>query len=174
AHPQVQQWLFDLARRAVQTWGYDYLKIDFLLWATAGDAHFGGLTHAEAYRKGLGAIRDGMGTEAFLLGCGAPLQHAVGYVNGMRIGTDVDASWGGIQAPGRGGSARAMIPGTRRVSSTRTRGRPCRYRSPGRKPGIRTTTATRGTGRAFPSRPPWLGGRCTWSSGRSTTSTRRS
>src|SRR5437870_11312531 len=24
AHPQVQQWLFDLARRAVQTWGYDY------------------------------------------------------------------------------------------------------------------------------------------------------
>src|SRR5438034_47886 len=91
AHPQVQQWLFDLARRAVQTWGYDYLKIDFLLWATAGDTHYGGLTHAEAYRKGLGAIRDGMGTEAFLLGCGAPLQHAVGYVNGMRLGTDVDA-----------------------------------------------------------------------------------
>src|SRR2546421_6608185 len=46
AHPQVQQWLFDLARRAVQTWGYDYLKIDFLLWATAGDAHYGGLAHA--------------------------------------------------------------------------------------------------------------------------------
>src|SRR5207253_6311744 len=63
AHPQVQQWLFDLARRAVQTWGYDYLKIDFLLWATAGDAHFGGLTHAEAYRKGLGAIRDGRSEE---------------------------------------------------------------------------------------------------------------
>ena len=108
AHPQVQQWLFDLARRAVQTWGYDYLKIDFLLWATAGDAHFGGLTHAEAYRKGLGAIRDGMGTEAFLLGCGAPLQHAVGYVNGMRIGTDVDASWGGIQAPARAAALRGF------------------------------------------------------------------
>src|SRR2546421_3126642 len=108
AHPQVQQWLFDLARRAVQTWGYDYLKIDFLLWATAGDAHFGGLTHAEAYRKGLGAIRDGMGTEAFLLGCGAPLQHAVGYVNGMRIGTDVDASWGGIQAPARAAGLRSF------------------------------------------------------------------
>jgi len=108
AHPQVQQWLFDLARRAVQTWGYDYLKIDFLLWATAGDTHYGGLTHAEAYRKGLGAIRDGMGTEAFLLGCGAPLQHAVGYVNGMRIGTDVDASWGGIQAPARAAALRGF------------------------------------------------------------------
>src|SRR2546425_451595 len=76
SHPQVQQWLFDLARRVVQEWGYDYLKIDFLLWATAGDAHYGGLTHAEAYRKGLAALREGLGTEAFLLGCGAPLQHA--------------------------------------------------------------------------------------------------
>src|SRR5256885_13294731 len=107
-HDALPIWLFDLARRAVQTWGYDYLKIDFLLWATAGDAHFGGLTHAEAYRKGLSAIRDGMGTEAFLLGCGAPLQHAVGYVNGMRIGTDVDASWGGIQAPARAAGFRSF------------------------------------------------------------------
>ncbi|OLC05939.1 MAG: hypothetical protein AUH42_06550 [Gemmatimonadetes bacterium 13_1_40CM_70_11] len=106
SHPQVQQWLFDLARRVVQEWGYDYLKIDFLLWATAGDAHYGGLTHAEAYRKGLAAIREGLGTEAFLLGCGAPLQHAVGYVNGMRIGTDVDANWGGLQAPARAAALR--------------------------------------------------------------------
>ena len=108
SHPQVQQWLFDLARRVVQEWGYDYLKIDFLLWATAGDAHYGGLTHAEAYRKGLAALREGLGTEAFLLGCGAPLQHAVGYVNGMRIGTDVGASWGGIQAPARAAGLRSF------------------------------------------------------------------
>jgi len=106
AHPEVQQWLHDLARRIVQDWGYDYLKIDFLLWATAGVAHYGGLTHAEAYRGGLTAIRDGLGPEAFLLGCGAPLQHAVGYVNGMRIGTDVDASWGGLQGPARAAALR--------------------------------------------------------------------
>src|SRR5207247_625033 len=99
AHPEVQAWLRELARRIVRDWGYDYVKIDFLLWATAGTEHFGGLTHAEAYRAGLAAIRDGLGPEAFLLGCGAPLQHAVGYVNGMRIGTDVDASWGGLEAP---------------------------------------------------------------------------
>ena len=108
AHPQVQQWLFDLARRAVREWGYDYLKIDFLLWATAGEAHYGGLTHAEAYRKGLAALRDGLGTEAFLVGCGAPLQHAVGYVNGMRIGSDVDADWGGVQAPARAAGLRSF------------------------------------------------------------------
>jgi melibiase-like protein len=108
AHPKVQQWLFDLARRVVRDWGYDYLRIDLLRWATLGTAHYGGLTHAEAYRAGLGAIRDGLGTEAFLLASGAPLQHAVGLVNGMRIGPDVDASWAGIQPPARATGLRSF------------------------------------------------------------------
>jgi hypothetical protein len=108
AHPEVQQWLYDLARRVVRDWGYDHLKIDFLMWATLGAAHHGGLTHAEAYRRGLAAIRDGLGNEAFLLGCGAPLQHAAGLVNGMRIGEDVGASWGGIQAPARAAALRSF------------------------------------------------------------------
>jgi hypothetical protein len=108
AHPEVQAWLYTLARRVVRDWGYDYLKIDSLHWATAGAAHYGGLTHAEAYRRGLAAIRDGLGTEVFLLGSGAPLQHAAGLVNGMRIGADVDASWGGIQGPARAAALRSF------------------------------------------------------------------
>ena len=108
AHPEVRQWLYDLARRVVRDWGYDYLKIDFLHWATAGAAHYGGLTHAEAYRGGLSALRDGLGTEAFLLGCGAPLQHAAGIVDGMRIGADVEPSWSGIQGPARAAALRSF------------------------------------------------------------------
>jgi hypothetical protein len=112
AHPAARQWLFDLARRAVQEWGYDSLELDFLLWATGGGgggtSHYGGLTHAEAYRLGLGALRDGAGTEAFLRGSGAPLQHAVGFVNGMRIGPDVEATWSGIQAPARAAALRSF------------------------------------------------------------------
>src|SRR2546427_505953 len=108
AHPKVQQWLFDLARRVVREWGYDYLRVDRLRWATLGTAHYGGLTHAEAYRAGLGAIRDGLGTEAFLLASEAPLQHAVGLVNGMRIGPDVDVSWSGIQSPARAAGLRSF------------------------------------------------------------------
>jgi hypothetical protein len=108
AHPKVQQWLFDLARRVVQVWGYDHLRVDLLRWATVGTAHYGGLTHAEAYRAGLGAIRDGLGTEAFLVASGAPLQHAVGLVNGMRIGPDVVASWGGIQPAARAAGLRSF------------------------------------------------------------------
>jgi hypothetical protein len=108
AHPKVQQWLFDLARRVVREWGYDYLRIDELRWATVGTAHYGGLTHAEAYRAGLAALRDGLGTEAFLLAGGAPLQHAVGLVNGMRIGPDVGASWAGIQPAARAAGLRSF------------------------------------------------------------------
>ena len=108
AHPGVQQWLYDLARSAVREWGYDYLKVDFLEWATAGVTHYGGLTRAEAYRSGLAALREGLGTEAFLLGCGAPLQHAAGLVDGMRIGEDVDASWNGIQEPARAAALRSF------------------------------------------------------------------
>jgi melibiase-like protein len=108
ANPKVQQWLFDLARRVVRDWGYDYLRIDLARWATVGAAHYGGLTHAEAYRAGLGAIRDGLGTEAVLLASGAPLQHAVGLVNGMRIGPDVDASWAGLQPPARAAGLRSF------------------------------------------------------------------
>lgn len=108
ANPKVQQWLFDLARRVVQTWGYDHLRVDHLRWATLGTAHYGGLTHAEAYRAGLGAIRDGLGTEAFLVASAAPLQHAVGLVNGMRIGPEVGASWTGIQPAARATGLRSF------------------------------------------------------------------
>jgi hypothetical protein len=41
-------------------------------------------------------MREGAG-RAYLLGCGAPLQHAVGVFDGMRIGADVDATWEGVQ-----------------------------------------------------------------------------
>ncbi len=108
AHPAVRQWLFDLARRTVREWGYDYLTLDVLRWGIEGGSHFGGLTHAEAFRAGLGALRDGAGPETFLLGAGAPLQHAAGLVNGMRIGPDVGASWSGIQAPARAAALRSF------------------------------------------------------------------
>ena len=108
AHPKVQQWLYDLARRVVREWGYDYLRVDRLGWATVGTGHYGGLTHAEAYRAGLGAIRDGLGTEAFLVAGGAPLQHSVGLVNGMRIGPDVEATWAGIEPPARATGLRSF------------------------------------------------------------------
>ena len=108
AHPGVRQWLFELARRAVREWGYDYLKLDLLARVENGGSHYGGVTHAEAFRGGLGALRDGAGTEAFLVGGDAPLQHAMGLVNAARIGPDVQASWSGLQGPARAAGLRSF------------------------------------------------------------------
>ena len=108
AHPEVQEWLYALARRVSREWGYDYVKLDLLHLATAGAAHHGGLTHAEAYRRGLAAIRDGLGPEPFLAGCGAPLQHAHGLVNAMRVGADVEATWTGARTAARAAALRSF------------------------------------------------------------------
>ncbi|HEX9705657.1 MAG TPA: alpha-galactosidase [Gemmatimonadales bacterium] len=101
AHPGVQEWLYRLSRRVVQDWGYEYVAADYLPWMVHGAAHHGGLTHAEACRRGLAAIRDGLGPDVFLVGAHAPLQHAQGVVNGMRVGPDVDASWSSLRASAR-------------------------------------------------------------------------
>ena len=108
AHPKVQQWLFDLARTLVREWGYDAVECDWLRCATLGGAHYGGLTHAEAYRAGLTALRDGLGTEAALVACGAPLQHAAGLVNAMRSGPDAGTTWGGIEGSARAAGLRSF------------------------------------------------------------------
>lgn len=38
-------------------------------------------------------MRRGAGDDAFILGCGVPLSHVVGVVDGNRIGSDVAPSW---------------------------------------------------------------------------------
>ena len=108
AHPGARQWLFDLARRVVREWGYDSITLDGLRWAALAGSHYGGLTTAEACRLGLGALRDGAGSEAFLRGGDAPLQHSVGFVNGMRIGPDADPGWGGIKTQARAAALRSF------------------------------------------------------------------
>jgi hypothetical protein len=108
AHPAARQWLFDLARRVVQEWGYDSVTLDRLQWGAAAGSHHGGLTPAEAYRLGLGALRDGAGSATFLRAADAPLQHSVGLVNAVRVGPDGDAGWSGIQALGRGAALRSF------------------------------------------------------------------
>jgi hypothetical protein len=108
AQREVQDHLRDLMRHATAEWGYDYLKLDFLHYGAEGTSAGRWQSGAEAYRAGLRAMREGAG-RAFLLGCGAPLQHAVGLFDGMRIGEDVDASWEGIQPAAAAALRRAHL-----------------------------------------------------------------
>lgn len=89
--------------RTLTEMGFPYHKIDFLyaeaLRATAWDAR---VSRAARLRRGLAAVRSGIGDESFLLGCGCPLGPAVGLVDGMRIGPDTAPHWNivGIGIPG--------------------------------------------------------------------------
>jgi alpha-galactosidase len=42
-----------------------------------------------AYRHGLRVIREAIGPDSYLLGCGAPILPSVGLVDAMRVGPDI-------------------------------------------------------------------------------------
>jgi alpha-galactosidase len=70
--------------------GIDYFKIDFI-YAGAMDGRRAepGVTGVEAYRRGLQIVREAIGPDAYLLGCGAPILPSVGLVDAMRVGPDI-------------------------------------------------------------------------------------
>jgi alpha-galactosidase len=70
--------------------GIDYFKIDFIYaGAMEGPRADGGITGTEAYRHGLRTIREAIGPDSYLLGCGAPILPSVGLVDAMRVGPDI-------------------------------------------------------------------------------------
>jgi len=70
--------------------GVDFFKIDFG-YAGAMEGHRAdpGMPGVDAYRMGLGLIREAIGTHSYLLGCGAPILPSVGLVDAMRVGPDI-------------------------------------------------------------------------------------
>ena len=106
----VRDYLRELSRHAVRTWGYDHLELGALHIATAGTRPGRRVGAAEAYRAGLGALREGAG-HAFVAASGAPLQHAAGLVDGMRTTPDVASSFVSLAGAARGALLRAHLHG---------------------------------------------------------------
>ena len=92
--PEALDYACRVVKTASQKWGYPYLKLDFL-YAAAVDCQYRDrtLTRAQVLRRGMQAIREAVGPEVTLLGCGAPLGSMLGLVEAMRIGADVSANW---------------------------------------------------------------------------------
>ncbi|HLB26259.1 MAG TPA: alpha-galactosidase, partial [Dehalococcoidia bacterium] len=91
--PEVVDWLERTFRTIIEEWGYEYVKIDFTFAAAVdGIRHDPDVTRAQAYRRGVEAIRRAVG-DGFILGCGNPVGPSVGLINGMRIGPDVAPYW---------------------------------------------------------------------------------
>lgn len=92
--PEVRNWLKGLFSTLHKDWGYEFFKLDFLFaGAMPGRRHNPRMTRAEALREGLKAIRESVGDEVYLLGCGAPIGPSIGIVDAMRIGPDVHPDW---------------------------------------------------------------------------------
>lgn len=93
-HPGVEAHLRDLIGTAVNKWGYDYLKLDFMYaGALSAKRHNPRLTRAQALRQAFRVIREAAGPDVYLVGCGAPLGPAVGLVDAMRVGADTAPDW---------------------------------------------------------------------------------
>lgn len=86
-HPGVRDHLVEVFT-GLRELGADYLKLDFLYSGAVPGRRDDGATPVEAYRSGLSLIREVMGDEAYLLGCGAPILPSVGLVDAMRISPD--------------------------------------------------------------------------------------
>jgi hypothetical protein len=114
SNPKALAYISDISRRASE-WGYPYIKIDGLFTGTAtsqqyvnqaykedeiGESrlHDPAVTHIEAYRRGLHAVRDAAGKEVFILGCTITqnmrsMGPAFGIVDAMRVGPDNGRKW---------------------------------------------------------------------------------
>lgn len=86
-HPGVREYLTGVFA-GLRDLGVDYLKLDFLYSGAVPGARHDGGTPIEAYRSGLSLIREVMGDDAYLLGCGAPILPSVGIVDAMRVSPD--------------------------------------------------------------------------------------
>ena len=108
-NPDARRYVTDLTRRIVRDWGFSYLKYDGMYTAMAvelagspwyvedgmGQQTFkdGDATNVEAYRLGLGALREGAGKDTFVLACNIAqnargMGASYGLVEAMRVGGD--------------------------------------------------------------------------------------
>ena len=69
--------------------GFDYFKIDFIYAGALDGSRRDGSEPLVAYRRGVSLIRETIGAEAYLLGCGAPILPSVGLVDAMRVSPDI-------------------------------------------------------------------------------------
>ncbi len=93
-HPEALDYAYQVVSTAAREWGYPYLKLDFLYAAALpGRYRDRTKTRAQVLRMGLEALRQAVGPDTTLLGCGCPLGSGIGLVDAMRIGADVAPDW---------------------------------------------------------------------------------
>ncbi|HET6299437.1 MAG TPA: glycoside hydrolase family 36 protein [Kribbella sp.] len=111
-HPGAARHLQDVFTELCRQ-GYDHFKLDFLYaGAIEGRRHIP-LNGIAAYRHGLRLIREAVGPNRILHGCGAPILPSLGLVDCMRVSPDtdplVDPPSGDISQPGQRGARSTSV-----------------------------------------------------------------
>lgn len=93
SNPLVLEYLRTVFTRVFDEWGFDIVKIDFLLYgAGEGNRYDKYCSGVQAFRKGLLLIRECAGNK-IVINCGSPVLQSVGLCDVMRIGSDVGSRW---------------------------------------------------------------------------------
>jgi alpha-galactosidase len=87
SHPGVRELLSGHLERLTGL-GIDFFKLDFLYAGAVPGPRHDDVDPVAAYRSGLSLIREVVGDDAYLLGCGAPLLPSVGLADAMRVSPD--------------------------------------------------------------------------------------
>jgi alpha-galactosidase len=86
-HPGAAAYLTEVYA-TLRTEGYDYFKADFLYAGALDGVRHKEVDAVEAYRAGIALIREAIGPDAYLLGCGAPILPSLGLFDAMRVSPD--------------------------------------------------------------------------------------
>jgi len=79
--------------RALREWGFTYFKLDGWFTATNGARSRPGATATEDVRTCLRIIREAVGPESVVLGCGAPFLPSLGLIDHARVSSDTGTKW---------------------------------------------------------------------------------
>lgn len=92
--PGAYEWVRDLAKKVTQDWGFDaVVEADYVYYLPLAVSYADGKsTRVEAHRKGMQALRDGMGPDRFLMSF-APQPITALYAEGIRFGNDCAPIW---------------------------------------------------------------------------------
>jgi hypothetical protein len=101
-YPGACEYLEEQFRKISRDWGYKYFKFDFMRSVfVPSDQQFYDrtTTSLEAYRKGLEAIRRGVGQDAYISVCGGHYGASLGIADSQRSGSDVKSNWSKAEIP---------------------------------------------------------------------------
>jgi alpha-galactosidase len=73
--------------------GIDVFKLDFLYGGAIPGRRRSAVSGLDAYHAGMALIRDAVGPDAYVIGCGAPIIPTVGHVDAMRVSNDIAPHW---------------------------------------------------------------------------------